>query len=666
MRRIVAPLAVVLAVGCAAVVAAAGVRWSGADGPDDGELPRAGDLVEFAGPVLRSLGLTAGTMATALLLTVLVLQRHGRDGSIERNERSVLRTTSWALAAWAGIAGAQSLVASAYLLAVPIPQLLAGGRWSETVAASGAVRGWVVVAVLAGTAAAICATSTTVIGPALALLLALGAVVQPTLNGHGGGTTQHAVLLATTGIHGVAAVLWAGMTGALWLALLHPRVASPDALRRQRRVSTVAAAMLILSGLGNGVAQVGSPSDLLATGYGQLVLLKLVLTSACVAVGLTLARALAGDGLLLARRGLTARAGLETVVLLVTMGVGSALALSPPTRTADPLSTAGERAAGFAFPPVPDWHSVVLELRPDAVFFLVTVALAVTYALGLARLRRRGHHWPPGRSVAWFSGVALLFWLTNFGIARYANVAPGFHMGQHMVLTMLVPILLVLGAPVTLALRALHPGQGGQWGPREWLVRFLGSRALAILTQPAVVLVLYVSGLYGLYLTSAFATLMSSHTGHVLMQAHFLVSGYLFYWILIGTDPRPQPLPYLYRFVVMMIASALHGFFAVVIMMSGRPLAPEWFALVRPPWIEDLLSDTTMGGQLAWAMGELPLALVAVTLAVQWSRDEDRQARRLDRRAERTGDADLRAYNAYLAALATGERRTPGRPPADT
>lgn len=654
-------VATVAYAGLAVLVVSVAVTWGGGRGSTIPGLPSAGIVVATAIPVMRVLGLLAATGAGALLLTILVLEPHPGGRLAERGRR-LARRAALTLALWSAIALAQCVLAAADLLGLAPQELLSTGGLMEVLGASAAVRSWIVVALLALVAAIVCRVASTVAGLGAALALALLAVVQPSLSGHASGTSQHSLLLATTTVHAVAAVSWAAMTASLWMALSRKAPLGAEALRRQRLVSTAAAGLLITSGVGNGVAQVGAAADLWTTRYGHLVLLKAALTLLAVALGALLARAAQRSSLAsMPRRALAVRACVETATLVAAMGVGAALALSPPTRPRPVLPTAAERSAGFTFPPPPNWHSIAIDTSPDAVFLTITVTMAVGYLAGVLSLRRRGVRWPPGRTLAWLGGVALLLWLTNFGIAQYANIAAGFHMGRHMVLTMLVPILLVMGAPATLALRALRPAAGNYWGPREWVVRFLHSKALATLTHPAVVLVVYFSGLYGLYLTSAFATLMSSHVGHVIMQLHFVLSGYLFYWILIGVDPRPRPLPFPYRFIIMVIASALHGFFAVTIMMSGQPLASQWFGAVRPPWIDDLLADTTNGGQVAWAMGEFPLAVVAITLAVQWSRDEDRIARRLDRRAARTGNQDLREYNAYLARLAAGTEHAPGR-----
>ena len=153
----------------------------------------------------------------------------------------------------------------------------------------------------------------------------------------------------------------------------------------------------------------------------------------------------------------------------------------------------------------------------------------------------------------------MVVWATCGGVAWYAPVSFTLHMVSHMALAMLAPVLLVLGGPITLALRVIPPATGGARGPREWIIWALHSPATRFVTNPVLVLLLYTVGLYGLYYTDLYATLMSSHLGHFAMQVHFLAVGYLFYWVVIGVDPGPRRLGYPARLVL------LHG-------VAGHPL----------------------------------------------------------------------------------------------
>ena len=228
------------------------------------------------------------------------------------------------------------------------------------------------------------------------------------------------------------------------------------------------------------------------------------------------------------------------------------------------------------------------------------------------------------------------------------------HMAQHMILSMLVPILLVLGAPVTLALRALPPAQrGGPPGAREWLLAGVHSPAARWLTHPLITLPLFVGSYYALYFSGLFAAALPEHWAHLLMNVHFLTVGWLFFWPLVGIDPSPRRLPAAARLGVVFASVPFHAFFGVALMSFNVALGGDFYRQLALPWLPDPLADQKLGGGLAWASGEVPLLLVVIALLIQWSRQDERSARRDDRRADADGDADLKAYNAMLRRLAT-------------
>lgn len=646
-----------LAVGVATVMAAViGTKaWTLADLPSIPGLPDAGALVTIGSPVLRAVTTLAGVVTVALLVLALSVDPARKGGALSGLGRRDASLAARAAGAWTVLALLQAMWVFADVLAMPLPE-----AWAPRMVAAfwwdvPQIRSLLLVALLAAVAAAVASVSTRVVGVGAAIALSAAAIVVPTISGHASGSSAHALLLASSTMHAWAATAWIAIVAALCLVAMRGRPELAPVVSRLARIAVVAAIVLAFSGIGNAAAQLNSWSELGSTTYGRIVLIKAAALVFAASAGYLAQRRLlrsqpsAGD----ARRRYAAVAGAEALALVAAFGAGSALATSAPPRTSVDLPSLAETLAGFAFPPAPTFANVVLSIRPDPAFLIAGLVAAGLYVGAVVRLRRRGDAWPWGRTISWLLGVASFLWATNAGISAYANIAAGLHMGQHMALTMLIPILLVMGAPATLALRALSPrsGAGAGWGPREWLVYLLHCPAAVILTNPLVVMVLYFAGLYGLYLSSWFGTLMGSHVGHVAMQTHFVLSGYLFYWILIGIDPRPRLLPYWQRFMLLIISSALHGFFAVIIMMSELPIAAEWFSAVQPPWVTDLLQDTVLGGQAAWAIGEFPLLIVAIALAVQWSRSDERDARRMDRQADRDGGQELASYNAYLAQL---------------
>jgi putative copper resistance protein D len=221
---------------------------------------------------------------------------------------------------------------------------------------------------------------------------------------------------------------------------------------------------------------------------------------------------------------------------------------------------------------------------------------------------------------------------------------------------MLVPIFLVLGAPVTLALRTL-PRTAGQLGPREWLTAAVHSRTVAFLANPIVASVIFLAGFWGLYYTALYAWLMPSHWGHVAMNGYFLLSGFLFFWALIGVDPGPSRPPHLVRMIVMIVVMPLHSFFAISMMATSTVMAEDFYAALQRPYATDLLADQHLGASIGWASGDIPMLIVMVAMFFQWVGADEREARRIDRAQDRAattgqGTDQLAEYNAYLASLA--------------
>jgi cytochrome c oxidase assembly factor CtaG len=142
---------------------------------------------------------------------------------------------------------------------------------------------------------------------------------------------------------------------------------------------------------------------------------------------------------------------------------------------------------------------------------------------------------------------------------------------------------------------------------------------------------------------------------------HFILSGLLFFHVIIGVDPNPKRVPYLARIVLLFAAMAIHAFFSIALISSTTLLDHGYFAELHRTWSPDLLSDQHLGGSLGWAMGEVPIMLALVATFLLWVRDDSREARRIDRNVERAAAMgmpdELAEYNAYLAKLAVRDER---------
>ncbi|GAA1006067.1 membrane protein [Streptomyces sp. F-3] len=306
-------------------------------------------------------------------------------------------------------------------------------------------------------------------------------------------------------------------------------------------------------------------------------------------------------------------------------------------------------------------HGTMTELPPFTLehglqwsadpFFLVGCLLGLAlYLWGVVRLRRRGDSWPVGRTVAFVTGVLTVLLVMCTRLNDYGMVLFTVHMVQHMVISMLSPILILLGAPVTLALRALPVAGKGRTGPRELLLALLHSHYMRVITHPLFTIPMFIASLYGLYFTPLFDWLMESRTGHVAMMVHFLATGLVFFWPIMGVDPGPHRPSHLMRMLQLFAGMPFHAFFGIALMMAATPMVESYS---HPPASLgiDALADQNAAGGIAWAFSEIPSVVVLIALLFQWYASEQRQARRKDRAADRDGDKELQAYNAYLASL---------------
>ncbi|MER5493063.1 cytochrome c oxidase assembly protein [Streptomyces sp. NPDC002490] len=291
-----------------------------------------------------------------------------------------------------------------------------------------------------------------------------------------------------------------------------------------------------------------------------------------------------------------------------------------------------------------------LEWSPEP-FFLIGCLLALAlYGWGVARLVRRGDAWPVGRTVSFVLGVLSVMLVMCTALNDYGMVMFSVHMVQHMVISMLSPIMLLLGAPITLALRALPVAGRGRRGPRELLLGLLHSRYLKVITHPGFTIPLFIASLYGLYFTPLFEFLMGSTPGHLAMMVHFLATGLVFFWPIMGVDPGPHRPGYVMRMLELFAGMPFHAFFGIALMMASTPMIGPYQDPPASLGI-DALADQTAAGGIAWAFSEVPSVLVLIALVFQWYASDQRQARRQDRAADRDGDKELAEYNAYLASL---------------
>jgi putative copper resistance protein D len=271
------------------------------------------------------------------------------------------------------------------------------------------------------------------------------------------------------------------------------------------------------------------------------------------------------------------------------------------------------------------------ELAP--VPLVVTVWAAGFYLVGVRSLRRRGDSWPVGRTVSFMGvGMGAFYVATSSGLAAYDTTLLSVHMVQHMALSMLVPLALALGAPVTLALRTLPPA------PRRWLLTVLHSRAARVLTFPPLTLALYVVSPWALYFSGWYEASLEHVWLHELMHLHLVAVGALFFWPIVGVDPLPGRVGYPFRMLLVVLTLPFHAFLGVTIMGQETLLGGDHYRGLRADpaydWLPEALDDQHLAGGILWAAGDLVgLALFGVLFA-QWVRASMKEAAREDRRLD--------------------------------
>jgi putative copper resistance protein D len=312
------------------------------------------------------------------------------------------------------------------------------------------------------------------------------------------------------------------------------------------------------------------------------------------------------------------------------LGAGSAVALPPFTP-----------AVVFTQASADSWLTVLL------------LVAAGFYLYGVQRLRIRGDRWPVSRTLLFvLGGLGVVGFATLSGLGAYDETLFSAHMVQHMLLSMIAPIFLALGAPVTLALRTLPVR------PRRWLLALLHSRFARVVTFPLIPFALFVASPYALYFSGWYEATLNNRLLHELLHVHFLLVGCLFFWPLIGLDPLPGRAPYPLRALLMFLSMPFHAVLGLTVMQSATLLASDYYQALHLSWV-DPMTDQQIGGGLLWGSGDLVSLLMLGALVVQWIRASEREAAREDRRLDRL-EAERERLAAEREGLAGEESRLAG------
>ena len=224
-------------------------------------LPDPGPVPGWSLPLLRLAGHGAALTVVGALLVPLLSGARLRRGLVVA-----------AAAGWAALTVASLLLSLSEVVASPVSAVLTEDllRFYGLEVPQG--RALVQSAGLALVVAAAAPAARGRTGAALLLLVALGALVPPLLEGHAAGLDQHRLAQAALVLHVLPAVVW--VAGLSALALLRADASLAAAAARFSTLALLCAVAVALSGLVSSWLRLEGPSQLVTTGYGVLLSLK--------------------------------------------------------------------------------------------------------------------------------------------------------------------------------------------------------------------------------------------------------------------------------------------------------------------------------------------------------------------------------------------------------
>jgi len=509
--------------------------------------------------------------------------------------------------------------------------------------------------------------------------ISLVGVVPLALIGHSSSGDDHFAAVNSIGLHLLGVLLWVG--GLILLAMLAPTLVGTSQLKPKvktdhtqplvytvlSRYSAVAGVAIFLVA-GSGVANAAIRMETIEhffSPYGLMVVLKAVLTIVLGLIGLAhrvrvIPRLKTGTAQppANARRTLWQLIAVEVVIMVGVMVTATLLGSSEPPKPEEipPDASPARITTKYELPPELTAVRWITEWRFNWLWVAVTIFLAIWYIRAIRKLADRGDQWPIHRTIFFFIGLAILVWDTSSAPAIYGLVLFSAHMVNHMILTMLIPIFLVLGAPITLAMRSMEARQDGTRGPREYMLAILHSKYSKVITNSIFAAVNFAGSLVIFYFTPVFEFALRYHIGHELMNIHFLLTGFIFASVMIGIDPLPNRPSYPLRLVVLLATMVFHAFIAVSLTGSESLLMSEWFSAIGRDWGASAIEDQQIGGLIMWGTGEFPTVAMALIVLFRWRQDDVQQAKRRDARVDKHGDTDLDALNEYYARMAAADQ----------
>lgn len=617
------------------------------------EAPRFSDpgaLVRWGAPIAKLfLHLSTAITVAGLLFALFALPK-GKE------QERALGVVSWGSAAWtiSGLAHLVLTYVSAAGVALDFGPAFGEGLWLfVTQIELGTLYAFNLLG--AALVALLAVAVRSQLGVLITAGIAVAAVYPMAETGHASADTSHSLAVNSMLMHLLGVSVWLGGLVLLFAFRHEAQARFVELIRRYSNLALISYIAIAVSGVTSALLRIPTWNGLLSE-YGLLVLAKVGLFVGLGAIGFLHRRWLVS-----AERpsSFWRLATVELAIMGLTFGIATALSRTAPPVIDAPLPepTPAQLLTGDPLPPPLTPLSYLTVWDFDVLWLTVCGFAAYFYLAGVARLRARGDSWSLGRTSSWLGGILLLGYVTNGALNAYQEYLFSVHMIGHMVLSMFVPILLVLGAPVTLLSRAVVARKDGSRGMREWVLWAVHTPYAAVISHPIFAALNFALSLVLFYYTPLFRWATEQHLGHQWMLVHFLITGYLFAQALIGVDPMPHKTGYPLKLMLLIGTMGFHAFFGLSLMNEQSLLLADWFGSMGRTWGEDPLTDQSTGGAIAWGIGELPTLLLVLAVVRQWSQSDAREQKRSDRASDRSGNDDLAAYNEMLAQRANTEDR---------
>ncbi len=201
------------------------------------------------------------------------------------------------------------------------------------------------------------------------------------------------------------------------------------------------------------------------------------------------------------------------------------------------LSTGTVLAHSSGGAPAPTLAGVVgwWSLDPLPWFGTATAAIASLVAARRVNRRRPRVPVPVWRQMAWLAGLATVLIALVSAIDLYSGELLSVHMVQHLLLAMIAPPLLALGAPVTLLLRVADPATR-----RRLILPILHSRIVRVVASPLGAWSLFTAAMFVTHFSPLYEAALENEGVHIAEHLVFLVTGTLFWWPIVAAWPaRP-------------------------------------------------------------------------------------------------------------------------------